>query len=520
MRDKKIICFLLGQAALAMTLAFLIPILHALTHDHFGIARFFAMLMAAAATISGALFGFAHGHRRRIEVIDSAAAMITVWFVMAFIGSMPFILTGWLDPIDAILETVSDITSAGVDFLPSNAPYELKLWQAALMWQGSLVFVVILVTLLPEVSGCFGMELSLSQGQVFSPMIGQMLISARRIANVYSFLTLISIGLFKLAGLNGWDASIMAMRCLSTGGGELIGLGNLYVEYAAAFSMLIACGNFLLYFRLAYTFLPNLSDFRSTRRLGVRHFARSIRLFLIELGMLLKKNFIANLKIFFSNSEVKFLLSTIAIGTVLVSITLFNNDYFTDGNLSFRRSLFHIISFVSTTGMTLGDISHAPDFDRFFLFLLVSIGGCMGSVTGGLKIIRVLVLFKITAIEINRTIHPNMMPSIKVNGETVPMRVVGRILSFFFLCMFALFVFSVILSLSGQPFSTGVVMTLACLTNVGVMPGLCDASTFMQLPAVMKLFCALIFVVGRMEIFAFLIFLSSIDIQRKQKYWR
>ncbi len=492
MRDKKIVCFLLGQAALVMTLAFLIPIIYAVLHERFLIARMFFVQANIAAMISAAFFSFGRHHRKRIEVIDSAVAMIIAWLPMAVLGALPFITLNWIAPVNALLESVSDLTAAGVGFLPGIAPIELQLWQAALMWQGSLMFVVVLVTLLPEVSGCFGMDLSLSQGQIFSPMFGQMNISARRVATVYSTLTLISIALFKIAGLDGWSAIIMAMRCISTGGGDFIGGGNFLVEYAAAASMLLACGNFLLYFRLWQTTTP-------------AH---------------LRDNLIANAKIFYLNSEVKFLSALILIGTLLISFTIFNKDFILDGNLSFRLALFHVISFVSTTGMTTADIAQAPDFDRFFLFLLVAIGGCMGSVTGGLKVIRILVLFKITAVEVSRSIHPNMMPSIKVNGAAVPMKVVGRILSYFFLCALTLFVCSVVLSLSGQPFSTSVVMTLACLTNVGIMPGLCDSATFMNLPVIMKMFCALIFVVGRMEIFAFLIVVASIKIRREKTHWR
>ena len=480
-----------------MTLAFLIPIIHSVISHKLELARFFFLQLNIAAMIGATFFSFGRGHRRRIEVVDSAIAMISVWFVMSIIGAMPFILSNTLNPVDAMLETVSDLTAAGVGFLPSSTPYEFKLWQAVLMWQGSMMFLVVLVTILPEVSGCFGMELSLSQGQIFSPMLGQMLISARRISTIYSLLTLLSMLLFKIAGLDWWDAVVMAMRCLSTGGGEFFGIGNIYVEYVAAFSMLLACGNFLLYFRLIHTLTP--------------HFNTPPKEF--------KRNLIANIKTFYSNSEVKFLTVVIFIGTMLVFITIFNRHYIFDGNISFRMAFFHVVSFASTTGMTLRDISNAPDFDRFFLFLLVAVGGCMGSVTGGLKVIRILVLFKIAAVEVRKTLHPNMMPSITVNGSIVPIRVIGRILSYFFLCALTLFVCSVILSLSGQPFSTSVVMTLACLTNVGIMPGLCDSSTFMQLPIVMKLFCALIFVVGRMEIFAFLIVLSSVKICREKTHW-
>ena len=497
MRDKKIIYFLLGQAALVMALAFFIPIICALADRQFELARSFFMQQNIAAMLCSTFFCYGRGHRRRIEVADSAIAMICIWFVMSIIGALPFVIGGILNPVDAFLETVSDLTAAGVGFLPSSTPYEFKLWQAALMWQGSLMFLVVLVTLLPEVSGCFGMELSLSQGQIFSPMLGQMLISARRIANIYSILTLLSMLMFKIAGLDWRDAVIMSMRCLSTGGGEFSGVGNVYVEYVAAFSMLLACGNFLLYFRLIHTLTP--------------HFNTPPQEF--------KRNLIANIKTFYSNSEVQFMSAVIVVGTLLIAFTIFDKNYITDGNTGFRMALFHVVSFASTTGMTLRDISNAPDFDRFFLFLLVAMGGCMGSVTGGLKVIRVLILFKIAAVDIHKTIHPRMMPSITVNGSVVPIRVVGRILSYFFLCVLTLFVCSVILSLSGQTFSTSVVMTLACLTNVGIMPGLCDSSTFMQLPIIMKLFCALIFVVGRMEIFAFLIVLSSVKFRQEKTHW-
>ena len=513
MRDKKIIFFMLGQAMTALTLAFLLPIGCALAHDRLEIAEFFGLHALVAAGIGAAFFAGGRGHRRRVEVIESAVAMVAVFPMMALIGAAPFVLLNQLSPIDAFLEAVSDLTAAGVGFLSSIAPFELKLWQATLMWQGSLFFVVVLVTLLPGVSGCFGMDLSLSQGQIFSPMLGQMQNAARRVSIVYIALTAISMLMFKLAGLDDWNALIMAMRCISTGGGEVIGAGNLYVEYAAAFSMLLACGNFLLYFRLAHVLLPNTTEFKVERS------AKKFRHVLHEFAALLQRNFISNAKTFYSNSEVKFLTALICIGTLLVFFTIFSKNYITDGNVSFRMAVFHIISFVSTTGMTIANISAIPDFDRFFLFLLVTVGGCMGSVTGGLKCIRIIVLFKITAIGITKTLHPNMMTSIRVNGAVVPAKVIGRILSFFFLCATALFVCAVILSLSGQPFSTSVVMTLACLTNVGIMPGLCDSSTFMQLPIVMKLFCALIFVVGRMEIFAFLIFISSIKFRQEKTHW-
>ena len=112
-----------------------------------------------------------------------------------------------------------------------------------------------------------------------------------------------------------------------------------------------------------------------------------------------------------------------------------------------------------------------------------------------------------------------MVTNIKISGTAVPMKTVGRILSYFFLCSVSLFIFAVILSLSGQPFSTSVAMSVACLTSVGPLPGICDSEVFMALPAIMKLVCCLILIVGRMEIFALLILIALVRFNKEQHQW-
>ncbi len=502
-----------------MALAYLLPICYAFfSMQNWKVAAFFSIL-AAISTITGSIFAYSsRNHRQRIKISESAASMIVVWIPLAAIGAVPFIMTNWLSPIDSLLETISNLTAAGLSLLPLNAPYILQLWQASLMWLGSFIFLSILVTILPEVSGCFGMELSLSQGQIFSPMLGQMRYMATKILLIYEALTLLSFGLFKLAGLDNWDSLSMALRCISTGGGSFFaGKGNIYVEYAAIFSMLFACGNFLLYFRLLNTIIPPASSLSSKKFVNIKHFAKNVHLLIIKFFVLLRNNAKSNAKIFFSNSEVQFLLVTIFVSTNFILFTMFGT--LIDGNFSFRMAFFHVVSFISTTGMTIANVNDFQDYNRFLLFILAVVGGCMGSVTGGLKSIRVIILFKLAANETLKVIHPRMMTNIKVSGASVPMKIVGRVLAFFFLCSVSMFVFSVILSLSGQPFSTSVAMSMACLTNTGTLPGICDSETFLELPIVMKLLCCLIFVVGRMEIFAFLILAALIHFNQEKRTW-
>ena len=256
--DKKIILHILGNSLILLSITSVLPIVFAATVMKNFLTTTFFMAVGIFAGAVGIFFLYAgKNHRRRLPVIESALAMLLIYPTLAIIGVIPFLFTQSLSPINAALDTVSNLTSAGVSLLPASAPYILRLWQSILMWIGSLIFLILLVTIMPEVGGCFGVSMSLQEGQNFSPLFGQMLEQSKKIIKVYSFLTLLSVLLFKLAGLNSWDSILMAMRCISTGGGDFFpARKNIYVEYAAIFTMLLACGNFLFFYRLIYTIPP------------------------------------------------------------------------------------------------------------------------------------------------------------------------------------------------------------------------------------------------------------------------
>ena len=507
----KMILRIQSQALLTFSAMLLLPISYALIElDNLDTTFFFAVI-GILAVITGIIFSrFGVGKFQKAPLAASATAILIMYPLLAIFGSLPFMLTGWLLPIDALLETVSDLTSAGLSILPNTAPYILRIWQSALMWLGSLLFLIMLVTVLPEVSGCFGITLSLQGGHGFSAIIGQMNSMSVRVIKVYSTLTAISFAAFKLSGLGFWDSFLMAMRCISTGGGDFFpARTNLYVEYAAIFSMLLACGNFLLYHRVIYTMLPPRFEF------GMNYFTKLKQYFLR-----FRRTLVGNVKLIFANEEVKILYATVFCGMLILLFRVFWQEIYFDGNEAFRESLFYIVSFVSTTGITLDNSSAGiHDFDKFFIFLMAMTGGCIGSVTGGFKIIRLIILIKITAAEIKKTIHPQMMTAIKVGDLPVPMSTVGRILGYFFLAVVTMFICAGVLSFTGAKFSEAVSMSVVCLSNVGILPGLCDADNFRNLSAVGKIFCMIILIVGRLEIFALLIAITGIKFRRKKSSW-
>ena len=508
--DKKIIFRLLENVLIAFSAMFALPIFYAAVFArNFDFAVFFAIVAICVSIVERVFKNLSVGHRRRLPILSGAISIILIYPLIAIFGCLPFIYFGNMLPVDALLETISDLTSAGISILPQSAPYILKLWQSVLMWFGSLLFLVMLVTIMPEVSGIFGMTLSLHGGQNFSPIFGQMLVMAQRMINVYTALTIFSVALFKLAGLDFWDSILMAMRCISTGGGDFFpSNGNNFVEYAAAFTMLLACGNFLFYHRLIVTLPPPITAQKGNIfRRGIRYFKTLCR------------NFLTNIKRLISNSEVKAVSLITFFGVIVITFSTYRQGIFSNIPDAFRTALFHVASFLSTSGVHYENFVQISDFNKFLFFIMAMFGGCIGSVTGGLKIMRVIILVRIAAAELTQTIHPRMLTVIKVNRVSVPQQIVGRILGFFFLSCITLFISSAVLSLTYLKFPEAVSMSFACLTNLGTLPGFCEPENFLALPIAGKIFCMAILIVGRLEIFAILILVAGLISRRNIKEW-
>ena len=238
----KMILRIQSQALLTFAVIATLPMIYSgIEVGAFNGVIFFGAIGLSALGVGIFFSRFVVGRFQRAPIAESAAAMLIMYPLLAIFGCLPFLLTGWLSPLDALLETLGNLTSAGLSILPDDAPYILFLWQSSLMWIGSLLFLIMLVTVLPEVSGCFGISLSLQGGQNFGSVIGQMNQMSLRVIKVYSALTVFSVVLFDLAGFNVWDSILMAMRCISTGGGNFFPEhDSVYVEYAAIFVMLIA----------------------------------------------------------------------------------------------------------------------------------------------------------------------------------------------------------------------------------------------------------------------------------------
>lgn len=469
--NRNLILFLLGQIALFSGAAMLIPLLYSLARMSAEVPAFLASVLVVM-TVGEVLSRLGAKHPARMTLLDAAALLIFVWPLSAVLSAAPFVFSGALTPIDALFESVSNLTSTGISLLV-QAPYSLQLWRSMIAWLGSLSFIVMLVTVLPTVCGSFGLVLTYDQSLSFSPLLVRMKRSAWQAARIYTALTLFSGLLFYLAGLGPLDSLSLAMMALSTGGGAdhlvFIDHDNPWLEFAAIASMLLACGNFLIYCQ-------------AVRR-------RSWRLLWQE-------------------RELHLFLGLLFIFALIISGHLWYTGVY-DWDDSLRYGFFEVVSFSSTSGFMAAPVSEWPDFDRFLLFLLVFIGGCIGSMTGGLKIKRFVILFKMTISEMKRTLHPHMVEPIRIGREIVATKIVANILCYFFLHLATFYIFTTLLSLSDITLSEAVGLSVGMLSSVGTAAGLYGFDTFAKLAPGFKLLCCFFMLVGRMEAFALLLWLGG-----------
>lgn len=481
--DRHILFYLVGRLILVNGLGLIIPLIAGLFWGEAGLLYFGPPLITAVAFSAYCLYRGRH-HKRQVGAGEGAWYMVLVWLILSLVGMMPYVMAGvFSSPADAFFESVSAFTTTGTSALPdggASLPASLLLWHSLMGWLGGLNFILMLASVMPLVSGCFGLTLSVHQSVSFSPMVASMQDAARKVGCIYLAITVFSMVLYWLAGLSPTAAVNQGLMTLSTSGGDSLfdffRYDNRALEGAAVISMLLASGNFLLYWK------------GWERR---------------------------SLKIFFHDAELRYFLILLFGVSAVVSFHLWHYGVY-DGWDNLRYGFFQVLSFVSTSGFSSTTTAAWPEFDKYVLFLLAFIGGCIGSSTGGLKVMRFMVLFKMTAQELRRTLHPHMVISLKIDGVPVDMKIVSRVLSYFFLVIVTFFASMLIISLAGVTPIQAMGMAVGCLSSVGSTMALFGVTDIAGLPAWTKVYCGFLMILGRVEIFPILLV-----IQHSMSYvWR
>lgn len=410
---------------------------------------------------------------------DAFMVIALFWILLVFAGSVPFwlnIVPG-LSPLDGLFESVAGLSTTHANVLTNldHLPKAVLFYRQELQWLGGLGVIILAVALYP-ILGIGGMQLYKSdtpgpmKDERLNPRITQ---TARVLSVLYLGITILCAVAYALVGMTPFDAIAHALSTVSTGGFSTHDQGLQYfhsvlVEDVAMFFMFIGGINFALHF-VAW----RNKDIWS----------------------------------YFSDPQFRlYYWSVIGLGT-LVSSILFWQDTYPNPSEAFHQGFFAVISMQSTAGFTIAPISVWPGALPTLLILIGFVGGSAGSTSGGMKVIRWQLVLKQAGREIRRMVHPNAAIYVKFADQRVPGRVLSAVTGFFaiYLVLFALLMLGMLAS--GVDQVTAWSSVAACLNNAGPGLGL-SAQTFSHLPDVAKSLCILAMLIGRLEVFTFVVLLT------------
>ncbi|MBE0571747.1 MAG: TrkH family potassium uptake protein [Ignavibacteriaceae bacterium] len=399
------------------------------------------------------------------------------WFLMSVFGAFPFFFSGYFTSFtDAFFETVSGFTTTGASILSDVEvlPHGLLFWRSMTHWIGGMGIIVLSIAIMPLL-GIGGMQLF--QAEVAGPskdkLHPRVKETAKRLWAIYVLFTGTETLLLLFGGMNLFDSLCHSFGTLATGGfstkNQSVAYYNSpFIEYVIIIFMLIGGTNFSLHY-------------------------------LALKGKLFR---------YFKDSEFRFYFGLVIF--LIISSSLFLIIYNNQSvESSFRDTAFSVISVISSTGFATVDYQKwAPFFSEVFLIMLL-LGACAGSTSGGVKMIRYQLLLKNSLLELKRLIHPQAVIPVRQNGKVVQTEIIAKVGAFVLLYLFIFGIGSVILAITGLDSTSAMGSVAACLANIG--PGLDvtgPVSNYSSVTDLGKWVLSFIMLLGRLEIFTILILFS------------
>ena len=387
---------------------------------------------------------------------------------------LPFYIGGYIPDIaNAFFETMSGFSSTGATILDDieSLPHGILFWRSMTQWIGGLGIIMFTIAVLPifGVSGLqvFAAEASGPTHDKVHPRIG---ITAKWIWSIYASITALLVGLLMLGGMDWFDSICHAFATTGTGGfstkqASVAYYNSPYIEYVISIFMFISGINFTL--------------------------------------LLLFAN--RKFKKFISNAELKFYFGSVVLFTAVIAIVL----YYTSPmgmEESFRKSLFQVISLHTSTGFATDDYMQWTPVLWGLLTIIMLMGACAGSTTGGLKCIRMVILTKVSRNEFKHILHPNAILPVRINKQVISPSIVSTVLAFCFIYI-AIIVISTLLMMA---MGVGAEESMGCvISSIGNMgPGLGEtgpAYSWNALPDAAKWLLSFLMLLGRLELFTVLL---------------
>ena len=409
--------------------------------------------------------------KKDFRLREGVLIVVCFWIVLSLFGTLPFLITDSISKLsfsDAFFESMSGLTTTGATVLSQldDLPKSILFYRQQLQWLGGMGIIVLAVAVLPLL-GVGGMELyhAESSGIAKDRLTPKLRNTAIALWKIYVSLTVLcAIGYF-FSGMSIFDAishsfSTVAIGGFSTHDGSIGYFNSPAIEMIAMFFMFLAGINFSLHF-LAWN-NRSLSDY-------------------------------------IKDSEFKTYSMVLICSTIIVIAALSFNSQYESSSETLRHSLFQTISIATTTGFTSQNFSNWPAAIPVFLIMMSFIGACVGSTGGGIKVVRILVMFRLGMKEIHKFIRPNAQVSVKLNKSSINEKALVSVLGFFSLYAISFFLILMLLMFAGLDQVTAYSATAATMNNLG--PGLGDvAQNYGSLGEVAKWILSFSMLIGRLEV--------------------
>ncbi len=475
MSNYKTVFFTLGILQIILGIFMLIPIIVQFLYSDIDSSFFSASIITI---IFGTLFFLSNlDHDKKLNLQQAFLLTALSWLSIAIFGSLPFIFSRIeFSFTNAFFESMSGITTTGSTIISNleSMPKGILLWRALLQWLGGIGIIIMAITLMP-VMNVGGMQLfKISSNDSSEKILPKSKEIALRLIYIYSILTILCAGSYKVLGMNFFDSLTHSMTTIATGGfsnyNQSIGFFNsISIEISAMIFIILGSLPFIAYIK----FLNG------------------------------------NKKIFFSDIQIKTFLKLILISILILSIylTITNST-----ELNLRSIFFNVISILTGTGYVNAQFDNWGGFPIIIFLGLMFIGGCAGSTTCGIKIFRIQILYSFISNQLKKIIYPKGIFVLKYDQSPVDNKFIASIISFIYMYLVIFFIITALLSLTGLDFITSISGAATSISNVG--PGLGNVigpnGNFSSLPDVSKWILSLGMILGRLELFAILVlFLPS-----------
>ncbi len=409
---------------------------------------------------------------------EGFAIVALSWLTMSAFGALPFFLSGEISSYtDAFFETVSGLTTTGASVVSNVAAMSkgLLLWRSFTHWIGGMGILVFVMAILPTESG---RNVHIMRAEVPGPIVGKVL---PRIKDTAKILYLVYIALTVALALLLWcgdmslfDSLIHAFGTAGTGGfgirADSIASYSAYSQWVITVFMLLFAINFNLYYLIL---IKRVKAALSSRELWC---------------------FIG--------------IVCVAVGAIAINLTTTLSAVYNNLSDTIRHSAFQVASIISTTGFTTVTTNDWPGLSKMILIVLMFVGGCAGSTAGGLKLSRVMMLFKIGKKETRQLIHPRSVNAVRFEGKTLDSATLHSVSTYIVVYVIIFVLTMLILSFEPFGFETIFTATSTCINNVGIYFGPESSQGIAPFSDFSTWILSFVMLIGRLEIFPMLLAFS------------